>query len=180
MRPKGHSKTLRGILVLLIFVSGVVSVLFFQAVTGTRINPDIYGPEYFVTLAESTSPITDKITTHRYDIMYGKFLFPFIHRHILEHNRKIKFFEIGLGCDMVYGPGASIFLWKNIFKDTAEIWSAEVDSKCVEKFQSTNSLRDVNVLTGDQGNDKHLSQWLKTSGGCIACVMCHVFNVISH
>jgi hypothetical protein len=89
MRPKGRSKTLRGILVLLI------SVLFFQAVTGTRINPDIYGPEYFVTLAEST-PITDKITTHRYDIMYGKFLFPFVHRHILEHNRKIKFFEIGL------------------------------------------------------------------------------------
>lgn len=46
---------------------------------------------------------TDKVTDHSYHHMYQKYL-PAI------RNRKIKMLEIGLGCDMSYGPGASVSL----------------------------------------------------------------------
>ena len=48
--------------------------------------------------------------------------------------------EIGLGCDMKYGPGASYQLWKTILTEQDELWEAEVDRKCVEKFQEEGML----------------------------------------
>ena len=43
--------------------------------------------------------------------------------------------EIGLGCDMSYGPGASYHLWKTILSEHDELWEAEVDERCIEKFK---------------------------------------------
>ena len=57
--------------------------------------------------------------------------------------------EIGLGCDMKYGPGASVRLWKALLHPGDELWEAEVDKLCVDKFKAA-SLEGVNIVTGDQ------------------------------
>ena len=49
-------------------------------------------------------------------------------------------------------------------KPKAELWEAEFNGECVEKHRN-GMLRGVNLLTGDQGNDTVLDEWIKTSGG---------------
>ena len=61
--------------------------------------------------------------------------------------------EIGLGCDMDYGPGASIPVWKTLFQ-RADIWEAEYNRNCVKR--NTEKLKGINVLTGNQGSTKVL------------------------
>ncbi len=114
--------------------------------------------ETFKSVALSLSPITDKVTIHTYDIMYGIFLsdmqkFP------------IKMLEIGLGCNMGYGPGASVNLWKKYIHPSSEIWMADVNTECVEKYMNDDSLRGIHVITGDQENPEILSSWIKSTGG---------------
>lgn len=53
---------------------------------------------------------TDKVTTHQYWFMYDKH-FPAI------RERRVKMLEIGLGCDMSYGPGKSYYTWLEYFPD---------------------------------------------------------------
>ena len=84
---------------------------------------------------------TDKVTYpqmaggHQYHIMYGLFLVPLVHR--VGHSRPAKMLEIGLGCGMNYGAGASALLWRELFSQTElELWEAEVDKVCVEKAAS--------------------------------------------
>ena len=77
--------------------------------------------------AKSLIPITDKVTTHTYQIMYGKFLLSYYSR-----NPTMKMLEIGLGCNMGYGPGASVALYRKLFPQ-AEIWEAEYDGECVKQ-----------------------------------------------
>eukprot|EP00979_Chaetoceros_neogracilis_P014711 scaffold4826_cov274-Chaetoceros_neogracile.AAC.40 len=59
--------------------------------------------------------------------------------------------EIGLGCDMLYGPGASVKLWKEFLP--------EADLK--EQGQ----LEGLNILVGDQGNPEVLDELIEKSGG---------------
>lgn len=115
--------------------------------------------EQFVAAARSLSPITDKVTTHRYHPMYGRFLLPYY-----QLQPKMKMLEIGLGCDMNYEPGASVALWRKLFP-RAELWEAEYNSTCVESATKQGKLDGFNVLVGDQGNDKTLDAWIETSGG---------------
>lgn len=115
------------------------------------------GEDIFLNTAKSMSPVTDKVTTHTYQIMYGRFLLPYY-----AQNPGMKMLEIGLGCDMGYGPGASTALWKKLFPK-AELWEAEYDAKCVEK--NKDKLTGFNVLTGDQGNLSVLNSWVQESGG---------------
>ena len=68
------------------------------------------GEEIFYEAATSLSPVTDKVTSHSFQFMYGKFLLPYYYQ-----NPSMKMLEIGLGCDMRYGPGASTALWKQLF-----------------------------------------------------------------
>mmetsp|Transcript_19122 Transcript_19122/g.28320 ORF Transcript_19122/g.28320 Transcript_19122/m.28320 type:complete len:130 (-) Transcript_19122:415-804(-) len=63
------------------------------------------GRATYLEAAKSLNPVTDKVTGHTYEIMYGKFLLPYYHR-----KPNMKMLEIGLGCDMGYGPGASVAL----------------------------------------------------------------------
>lgn len=49
--------------------------------------------------------------------------------------------EIGLGCDMNYGPGASVAVWKKLFP-RAELWEAEYNGDCVKKAKE-NGMLDV-------------------------------------
>lgn len=114
--------------------------------------------EEFKNFALSFYPITDKVTAHSYNIMYGVFLSS-------KRNQPIKLLEIGLGCDMHYGPGASVQVWKNYLHQESEIWMADVDSMCVEKYLTHEFMLGINTLVGDQRNPVILSQWIKETGG---------------
>ena len=76
----------------------------------------------------------------------------------------MKILEIGLGCDMGYGPGASVNIWKILFPQ-AETWEAEFNARCVKKSTENGQLKGINTVTGDQGNTKVLDEWIEKSGG---------------
>lgn len=70
--------------------------------------------KHFNDTALSFKPVTDKIgyskrDRHCYYNMYGQFLL-----ELAAHIPALKFLEIGLGCNMNYGPGASVNLWKTL------------------------------------------------------------------
>ena len=120
--------------------------------------------QYFKDTALSLKPVTDKIgygkrDRHRYHNMYGQFLLPHAARI-----PKMKFLEIGLGCNMQYGAGASVKLWKTLFP-MAELWEAEYDQVCAESAQEKGQLNGINILIGDQGNKGVLDTWIERSGG---------------
>ena len=71
--------------------------------------------------------------------------------------------EIGLGCDMKYGPGASAHLWRSLLPH-AEIWEADRDETCVDKHRLTLSALGIKALVGDQGQSSTLEEWLRVSG----------------
>ena len=52
---------------------------------------------------------TDKVTDHNYQYMYGKYL---SHESMHLHGNTIKVLEIGLGCNMQYGPGKTSICMK--------------------------------------------------------------------
>ena len=112
----------------------------------------------------STTSVTDKVTTHSYQTMYGKFLYPLLWR-AKETGKPIKFLEIGLGCDMGYGPGKSAKVWQSFWSENAEIWFGEYDAKCVAAEKSAGRLTGINVVTGDQSDGNVLSRWLGETGG---------------
>jgi len=115
--------------------------------------------QIFLNTAKSKKPTTDKVTTHSYQVMYGTFLLPFY-----EKKPNLKLLEIGLGCDMNYGPGASVAVWKDLLPE-AELWEAEYDGACVERKKADGSLAGINTVVGDQGDPKVLHKWIKQSGG---------------
>ena len=82
--------------------------------------------------AHSRPPfVTDKVTpNHNYEVMYGMFLMPY------EKMPNVKMLEIGLGCGMGYGPGASAKLWRDLLP-TAELWMADANEACVEQHRSS-------------------------------------------
>ena len=114
---------------------------------------------HFVTTAEKFDPVTDKVSTHSFYTMYGRFLLPYYQR-----KPGMKMLEIGLGCDMNYGPGASVSLWKKLFPGS-ELWEAEYDGACVEKALKEGTLDGLHPLVGDQGNNATLDSWIQRSGG---------------
>jgi hypothetical protein len=91
---------------------------------------------------------------HRYHHVYPKYLESF-------RTRPIKLLEIGLGCGTVTGPGKSIGLWKE-YLPHVELWVAEIDVACAEKF---NASLDYRILVGRQGDNATLESWLQISGG---------------
>jgi len=130
--------------------------------TSSGSNSDISylldGEKIFLDTARSFDAVTDKVRQHSYQEMYGQFLLPYAYKF-----PKMKILEIGLGCMIEYGPGASVALYKKLFPQ-AELWEAEYNAKCVEEHRDK-SLKDVNVLVGDQGDPAVLDEWIKTSGG---------------
>lgn len=101
-------------------------------------------------------PVSDKITDHAYNRMYDHFLSPIRHKDL-------KMLEIGLGCDMNYGPGASVKIWDAFLSPNSELWEAEFDAGCVKRYRS--KLGRVKALTGDQGDSATLDRWLQETGG---------------
>jgi hypothetical protein len=111
-------------------------------------------------MATGMKVVTDKVTTHQYDAMYSKY-FEVQHRRF----QKLKLLEIGLGCNMNYGPGASAHLWRK-YLPAADIWFAEYDKACVDKYKATlDGIGIAGVLTGDQANMEVLASWVEQSKG---------------
>lgn len=122
---------------------------------------------FFKETAKSFTPFTDKIgdssrtgrDMHRYHNMYGNFLLPFA-----AAKPNFKFLEIGMGCNMSFGYGASVKLWKKLFPK-ADLWEAEYDEKCVNEAKGKGLLDGMNVLVGDQADEAVLDKWIEQSGG---------------
>jgi len=117
------------------------------------------GKNIYYQTALATDPTPDKVTRHSYQTMYGRFLLPYYHQH-----PAMKMLEIGLGCNMNYGPGASVLLYKTLFPQ-AELWEAEYVERCVRQYRGSEILQGINVLTGDQGDYATLDKWISQSGG---------------
>lgn len=101
---------------------------------------------------------TDKVTTHHYEFIYGKY---FAHDTLHLHGRPMRLLEIGLGCNMVYGAGKSVQLWKAWFKNL-DLHEMEYDSACVEKWKSElDSMENVTIHVGDQSSPKALNSLLE-------------------
>lgn len=117
------------------------------------------GKKLFYKTAKSFDPVTDKVTHHAYQTMYGQFLLPYSTKF-----PRMKLLEIGLGCHIVYGPGASVKLWKKLFP-LVDLWEAEYNAECVEQKKKDGTLSNINVLVGDQSDPVVLNRWIETSGG---------------
>jgi hypothetical protein len=117
--------------------------------------------EAFRDVACSAKQISDKVEEHNYQVMYGQFLLP-----LQRLKRPIKVLEIGLGCQQVYGPGASAALWRRIFPN-AELWMAEYNAECVSSGHRQGKFTKdrIHTLVGDQANRTTLSNWIRESGG---------------
>ena len=102
---------------------------------------------------------TDKVTNHNYDTMYTKY---FETMHLRRHVDKM--LEIGLGCTMAYGAGASAALWRE-YLPHARIWEAEYNAECVEAHAESLRNLSISVLTGDQSDSPTLYRWIEESGG---------------
>jgi len=104
-----------------------------------------------------TTP-TDKITKHAYDVAYDKYLPRY------RTQPRVKLLEIGLGCNMGYGPGASLRVWQEYFKNTnLELHFLEYDRPCAEKWQP--KYPDVKFHIGDQASFHDLQKVIDDSGG---------------
>jgi len=134
-------------------------------VSGPAVGEARKGIDIVADTARQLTPCTDKVCGHSYQIMYGMHLMP-----LMQTSSDAKIFEIGLGCDMTYGPGASVSLWKSLFPD-ANLWEAEYNAACVNKFQAQGRLANINAVTGDQADPATLQGWVEKSGGDFAAVI---------
>lgn len=98
---------------------------------------------------------TDKVTTHHYERMYEHRLAPL-------RNQNIKMLEIGLGCDMNYGPGASYYTWLEYFPNV-DLYYIEYDAECAALWANKTSR--ATVFTGDQADVAFLNTFLDKTGG---------------
>lgn len=120
-------------------------------------------------IACSQVAVTDKVTAghalggHQYNLMYGMFLYPL-------RGEEIKMLEIGLGCGMKYGAGASALLWREMLPH-AELWEAEVNGHCVEKHRSRLKAQGINPLIGSQRDPATLQEWMRESGGAFDVII---------
>ncbi|RSL38367.1 hypothetical protein CEP53_014925 [Fusarium sp. AF-6] len=96
---------------------------------------------------------TNKVTSHSYQFMYEKYLGPL-------QGRSVKFLEIGLGCNMDYGPGASYDTWLE-FLPGVDLYFIENDRICAETFNAKNS--NARIAIGDQASVHFLNQFANES-----------------
>ena len=115
--------------------------------------------------ASSPHQVTDKvlggIDGHSYQRMYGALLMPM--RNMSTPGPR-KMLEVGLGCGMRYGAGASATLWRYLFPE-AEKWEAEFDAACVKNAVENKLLGEIHALTSSATNRTEVQGWVTDSGG---------------
>lgn len=77
-------------------------------------------------------------------------------------DRHIKMLEIGLGCDMGYGPGASYYTWLEYFPHV-DLYYIEYDAACAAAW--ANKTTGATIFTGDQADVSFLQRFVAESGG---------------
>jgi hypothetical protein len=77
---------------------------------------------------------TDKVVFHHYESLYEKNLRKYV-------NSDLYLLEIGLGCGMQYGPGASAYVWRSYFGPLAHIHFIEFDKKCGQKWYEDHGIK---------------------------------------
>ncbi len=90
--------------------------------------------------------------SHVYHVAYDRFLGPF-------RPRAFSMLEIGLGCDMPKGVGASTFVWRR-FLPCANLTVLEFNGDCARRHES---LVDA-MIVGDQSNIGDLDRTLAARG----------------
>ncbi|KAB5511552.1 S-adenosyl-L-methionine-dependent methyltransferase [Coniochaeta sp. 2T2.1] len=98
---------------------------------------------------------TDKVTDHHYWYMYEKYLEPL-------REKRVKMLEIGLGCDMSYGPGKSYYTWLEFFPNV-DLYYIEYDAACAEKWKHKTDR--ATIFVGDQADRTFLRKFIEESGG---------------
>ncbi|GAB4818003.1 hypothetical protein N2152v2_005049 [Parachlorella kessleri] len=101
---------------------------------------------------------TDKVSgsnarksAHQYQVLYAKYF-----GHL--RDEPIKLLEIGLGCNMFYGPGKSLELWRKLFPK-AQISFVEYDVTCAKKYKESIERESGGTLyMGDQKDAKLLAK----------------------
>lgn len=134
--------------------------------TSTSQHPEIWwrAAEDLKVVGCSEDFVTDKITGpttlggHVYHYMYAIFLMP------LRYKANAKMLEIGLGCGMAYGAGASAKLWRRTLPNV-ELWEADVNEPCLQHHKESLQEMGVHTLHGDQNSQDTLKRWLQESGG---------------
>jgi hypothetical protein len=84
------------------------------------------------------------------------------HRLAPLRNKKIKMLEIGLGCEMEYGPGASYYTWLEYFPHI-DLYYIESDAICVHTW--ANITDKATIFAGDQADTAFLAKFLRITGG---------------
>jgi hypothetical protein len=70
--------------------------------------------------------------------------------------------EIGLGCDMKYGPGASYYTWLEYFSNV-DLYYIEYDAACAQKWAHLTT--GAKIFAGDQSDLSFLQHFLSSTGG---------------
>lgn len=103
---------------------------------------------------------TDKTSEHHYQYMYGKYL---SHEPLHRRGNTVKLLEIGLGCNMQYGPGKSVALWKSWFH-SLDLHELEYNENCVKKWREDISrMQNLTVHVGDQKDIAALQRLFKNA-----------------
>ncbi|RMY68050.1 hypothetical protein D0863_07383 [Hortaea werneckii] len=97
---------------------------------------------------------TDKVTKHHYHHMYQKYLDPV-------RATRLKLLEIGLGCDMSYGPGASYYTWLE-YLPNVDLYYIEYDAACAAKWAANTTA--ATIFSGDQANVEFLQRFMREAG----------------
>lgn len=118
--------------------------------------PPVELPETFydIGMAYGTDKVSDHPGGRKYHRMYDKDLPAF-------RNRRVKMLEIGLGCTMDYGPGASYFAWLQYFPDV-ELYFIESDEACARDW--ADAMSDATIVVGDQADIGFLEDFVATYG----------------
>lgn len=86
--------------------------------------------------------------------MYEKYLAPYRDTHF-------KMLEIGLGCDMNYGPGASYYTWLEYFPHV-DLYYIEYDAACAERWAANTT--GATIFSGDQADVAFLHRFMREAG----------------
>ncbi len=99
---------------------------------------------------------TDKVTFHRYDIMYEKYL-----RKYVGTNSTL--LEIGLGCNMLYPPGASMYLYRNYLGPQVTLHFLENNRQCAERWYQAHGQKVRDYLKNRQRNKSLRQKFSETA-----------------
>ena len=118
-----------------------------------------------------SSSKTDKARAHSYEYLYHRYLAPIalracdclknkdLARTPPQECKPIRFFEIGLGCGMSWGPGASVEMWHALLRPPLklELHILELDRQCSDDWAAAHSSR-ATVHVGSQSSLADLDQ----------------------